>query len=110
MAAAQSGFRIAVAIGWVGVTKLLADGLLETSALGRQPLERVAVATPPSEVDALRIMSGVEFLAGYSALHVSYAPEELERRLAPSLPLGQFRYYTDPRGVPIAVARRSGSP
>jgi len=84
------------------VTRLLDDCLLETSALGRQPLERAAVATPPSEIDALRIVSGVEFLAGYSPLHVSYAPEELERRLAPSLPLGQFRYYTDPCGVPLA--------
>ena len=47
-------------------------------------------------------MSGVEFLAGYSRLHASYPPDMLERRVAPSLALGQFCYYTDPRGIPLA--------
>ena len=67
-----------------------------------QPLERVVVATPPSEAAALRIISGVEFLAGFSRLHASYPPDMLERRVGPSLALGQFHYYTDPRGIPLA--------
>ena len=71
-------------------------------ALGRQPLERVVAATPPSEAEALRIMSGVEVLAGHSPLHSSYPPAMLEARVAPSLELGQFRYYIDPRGVQLA--------
>lgn len=75
---------------------------LEPTALHGQPLERVVVATPPSEAAALRIVSGVEFLAGYSRLHASYPPEMLERRVAPSLMLGQFCYYVDPRGIPLA--------
>jgi len=60
------------------------------------------VATPPSEAAALRIVSGVEFLCGYSRLHAGYPPEMLDRRIAPSLTLGQFHYYADPRGVPLA--------
>lgn len=75
---------------------------LDPVALGRQPLERVTVATPPSEAAALRVVSGVEFLSGCSPLHASYPPGMLERRIEPSLTLGQFRYYTDPRGVPLA--------
>ena len=75
---------------------------LEPGALGRQPLERVVVGTPPSEGAALRIVSGVQFLCGYSRLHAGYPPEMLDRRVAPSLTLGQFHYYTDPRGVPLA--------
>jgi cytolysin-activating lysine-acyltransferase len=75
---------------------------LDPGALGGQPLERVIVGTPPTEAATLRIVSGVEFLGGYSPLHASYPPEMLDRRLAPSLTLGQFHYYTDPRGVPLA--------
>lgn len=75
---------------------------LEPSALSRQPLERVIVGTPPSEAAALRIVSGVQFLCGYSRLHASYLPQILDRRIAPSLKLGQFHYCTDPRGVPLA--------
>ena len=74
----------------------------EASMLGRMPLERVIVAGPLSEASALRIMSGVEFLSGYSRLHADYPPDTLERRVMPSLPLAQFRYYTDRRGVPLA--------
>ena len=74
----------------------------QASALGRMPLERVIFAGPLSEASALRIMSGVEFLSGYSGLHAGYPPDLLDSRVQPSLPLGQFRYYTDPRGVPLA--------
>jgi cytolysin-activating lysine-acyltransferase len=48
----------------------------------------------------LRIVSGVGFLAGYSRVHV--ASDVLERGVVASLNVGQFRYYTDPRGVPLA--------
>jgi len=68
----------------------------------RAPLERVIVETPPPERAKLRVMSGVEFLCGHSRLHAAYSPTMLERRIAPSLALGQFRYYTDPRGLPLA--------
>jgi cytolysin-activating lysine-acyltransferase len=71
------------------------------SARGGDSLERVLDASP-SQVAALRIMSGVQFLAGYSRLHASYPPEMLSRRILPSLPLGQFHYYTDALGVPRA--------
>jgi cytolysin-activating lysine-acyltransferase len=71
-------------------------------ALSRQPLERAIVGTPPSEAAALRILSGVQCLCGYSRLHASYPPQMLDRRIVPSLTLGQFHYYTDPRGVPLA--------
>ena len=73
----------------------------KAGALGLK-LERVVVAGPLSEVSALRIMSGVEFLSEYSRLHAGYPPDLLDSRVQPSLPLGQFRYYTDPRGVPLA--------
>ncbi len=74
---------------------------LGLSALSRQPLERAIVGTPPSEA-AVRIVSGVQFLCRYSRLHASYPPQMLDRRIAPSLTLGQFHYYTDPRGIPLA--------
>jgi cytolysin-activating lysine-acyltransferase len=77
-------------------------GSLEPIAFRRQPLERLTFRTPPSDATALRIMSGVQFLCGYSRLHATYAPEMLDRRISPSLGLGQFHYYTDPRGVPLA--------
>jgi cytolysin-activating lysine-acyltransferase len=75
---------------------------LEPSALRGQPVERVAVEGPPPEAAVLRILSGVEFLSGHSQLHASYPPGMLARRIAPSLEQGQFRYYVDPRGVPLA--------
>jgi cytolysin-activating lysine-acyltransferase len=75
---------------------------LEPSALRRQPLERVTVWPPSSEVVTLRIMSGVQFLCGYSRLHARYPPAKLDIRIAPSLMLGQFHYYIDGRGVPLA--------
>jgi len=54
-------------------------------------------------VDAeLRIVSGVFFLSQYSSLHGRYPAETLTRRVAPTLPLGQFLYFTDPDGVPVA--------
>jgi cytolysin-activating lysine-acyltransferase len=75
---------------------------LDADALGRQPLERAIACTPRPEAETLRIMSGVDFLAAYSPLHRRYPAGKLETRVAPSLTLGQFAYYTDPRGVPIA--------
>ena len=51
---------------------------LEPRALTRRPLERVIVGTPPSEAAALRVVSGVEFLCGYSPLHGLYPPEMLD--------------------------------
>jgi cytolysin-activating lysine-acyltransferase len=48
----------------------------------------------------LRIVSGVSFLAGYSRVHA--AGDVLERGVVASLNVGQFRYYTDPRGIPLA--------
>jgi cytolysin-activating lysine-acyltransferase len=71
------------------------------SAKGLGPLERVSDGSP-SQAAALRIMSGVHFLAGYSRLHACYPPAMLNRRILPSLPLGQFHYYTDALGVPRA--------
>ncbi len=75
---------------------------LEPRGLRQQPLERVIVKPPSSEAVMLRIMSGVQFLCGYSRLHARYPPAKLDIRIAPSLVLGQFHYYTDPRGVPLA--------
>ncbi len=74
----------------------------QSEALRGQPLERVAVATPSSEAAALRVMSGVQFLCAHSRLHASYPPEMLDRRIMPSLTLGQFHYYTGPSGIPLA--------
>jgi cytolysin-activating lysine-acyltransferase len=56
--------------------------------------------SPLSEGAVLRIVSGVGFLAGYSRVHL--ASDVLERGVVASLNVGQFRYYTDPRGVPLA--------
>lgn len=75
---------------------------LAPGALSRQPLERAIAGTSLSEAAALRVLSGVHFLCGYSRLHVRYPPEMLDRRIAPSLTRGQFHYHTDPRGVPLA--------
>jgi cytolysin-activating lysine-acyltransferase len=71
------------------------------SARGGESLERVSDESS-SQAAALRIMSGVQYLAGYSRLHASYPPEMLNRRILPSLPLGQFHYYTDALGIPQA--------
>jgi len=65
-------------------------------------VERVAIRLPLSEADELRITSGVFFLSRHSRLHVHYPAETLNLRIAPSLPLGQFHYYTDADGVPVA--------
>ena len=75
---------------------------LEPAALRRQPLERVEPGAPLSEAQALRVECGIDLLAGYSRLHARYPPGMLTRRVAPSLSLGQFRYYADSRGVPLA--------
>ena len=65
-------------------------------------IERVPFRLPLTEADQLRISSGVFYLSRYSNLHRLYPVETLNRRIGPSLPLGQFRYYTDPLGVPAA--------
>jgi cytolysin-activating lysine-acyltransferase len=65
-------------------------------------IERVAIGLPLSEADELRITSGVFYLSRYSSLHSLYPVEALNSRVGPSLPLGQFHYYTDPLGVPAA--------
>jgi cytolysin-activating lysine-acyltransferase len=71
------------------------------SVRGGESLERVSDESS-SQAAALRIMSGVQYLAGHSRLHASYPPEMLNRRILPSLPLGQFHYYTDTLGIPQA--------
>jgi len=65
-------------------------------------IERVAIRFPLAEADAVRVASGVFLLSRHSRLHTHYSLETLDRRIAPSLPLGQFHYYTDPRGLPVA--------
>jgi|GEM_PF-3417850 len=65
-------------------------------------LERAAIGLPLSDGDALRVMSGVLFLARYSPVHTRYPLEVLRHRIEPSLWLGQFHYYTDAAGVPAA--------
>ncbi len=66
------------------------------------PLQPLAVRWPLGEIDALRIASGVLFLRQYSPLHVQYPLEMVHRRIGPSLPLGQFRFFAEPLGDPIA--------
>jgi len=65
-------------------------------------VERVAIRFPLNEANALRVTSGVFLLSRHSRLHTHYPVETLDRRIAPSLPLAQFHYYTDPLGLPVA--------
>jgi cytolysin-activating lysine-acyltransferase len=65
-------------------------------------LRRASFNEPPGERDEIRISSGVFFLGQHSGLHSNYPADMLDRRIGPSLPLGQFRYYTDSDGVPVA--------
>jgi cytolysin-activating lysine-acyltransferase len=65
-------------------------------------IERVAIRLPLNEADELRITSGALFLCGYSTLHRRDPVGIVNQRVCPSLPLGQFHYYTDPHGVPAA--------
>src|SRR5262245_6250778 len=65
-------------------------------------IERVAVTLPLTEADELRVTSGLFHLCRHSGLHARYPADTLACRTAPSLPLGQFHYYTDPLGVPAA--------
>jgi cytolysin-activating lysine-acyltransferase len=79
--------------------------LASTTSVGQfvgSDIERVAISLPLTEVDALRITSGVFYLSRHSRLHALYPVETLNGRIGPSLPLGQFHYYTDPLGVPVA--------
>ena len=66
------------------------------------PIELARFPQPPSEVDLLRIRSGVLHLAAYSALHRTYASGVLQKRIDPALALGQFHYHTDTSGLPAA--------
>jgi cytolysin-activating lysine-acyltransferase len=50
----------------------------------------------------LRALSGVLHLARYSALHRTYPPDMLWRRIGPSLRLRQYRYFIDGEGLPAA--------
>ncbi|MFL6804038.1 MAG: toxin-activating lysine-acyltransferase [Xanthobacteraceae bacterium] len=77
------------------------------SATSRDPLsgddiERVAITLPLTAADELRITSGVFYLSRHSSLHSLYPVETLHSRIGSALPLGQFHYYTDPLGVPVA--------
>ena len=72
----------------------------ELSASGE--LEQVEPGSPLRERDAIRIKSGVLFLSQHSSLHAQYPVAMLDRRIDPSLPLGQFHYYTDRDGMPVA--------
>ena len=65
-------------------------------------IERVAIRLPLTEADELRVTSGLFYLCRHSILHSLYPADTLERRIAPSLLLGQFQYYTDLSGVPVA--------
>jgi len=65
-------------------------------------LERVRLDAPPGGRDEARIASGVHFLSRHSRLHASYCEGMLDRRIVPSLKLGQFHYLTDRSGVPMA--------
>jgi cytolysin-activating lysine-acyltransferase len=65
-------------------------------------LQRVELDQPPAERDETRVMSGALFLRQHSCLHSTYPADMFDRRIGPSLPLGQFRYYTDGDGVPAA--------
>src|SRR4051812_18176846 len=65
-------------------------------------LRRVEFANPPGERDEIRVMSGALYLRLHSSLHASYPGDMFDRRIGPSLPGGQFRYYTDGDGVPAA--------
>jgi cytolysin-activating lysine-acyltransferase len=73
-----------------------------TDPLVDSKIERVAIRLPLTEIDKLRITSGVFYLSRYSPLHALYPVETLNGRIGPSLPVGQFHYYTDVLGVPVA--------
>jgi len=64
--------------------------------------ERIRFRLPLAEKDALRIVTGVDYLAAHSRLHRCYPGGVLERRVEASLALGQFMYFTDAAGVPVA--------
>lgn len=85
-------------------TTITPDRLVETDAApaGGRTVRPVAPAMPPSDLEAIRIASGVFYLCQYSELHTTYSAEMMERRIGPSLRLGQFRYYTDGDGTPLA--------
>ena len=81
----------------------IASQIADPLAIAPGPdLECVELAVPLGEKDAMLIASGVLFLSQHSRLHANYPAEMLDRRIGPSLPLRQFRYYTDRRGVPVA--------
>jgi cytolysin-activating lysine-acyltransferase len=75
---------------------------LDSPPFDRDRLRRVEFVEPLSERDQTLVGSGVLYLCQHSDLHASYPAQMLERRIAPSLALGQFRYYTDSDGVPLA--------
>ena len=63
---------------------------------------RAEFAGPLREKDQIQIASGAFYLCQHSRLHATYPAEMVDRRIGPSLELGQFRYYTDSDGVPLA--------
>jgi cytolysin-activating lysine-acyltransferase len=71
-------------------------------AIAGDDIERVAIRLPLTEVDELRITSGVFYLSRHSTLHALYPIETLNSRIGPSLRIGQFQYFTDSLGTPVA--------
>lgn len=65
-------------------------------------LAGVNLASPLEAGRHLLVESGVLYLADRSPLHATYWPGQLHRRVAPSLPLGQYLYETDADGLPRA--------
>jgi cytolysin-activating lysine-acyltransferase len=65
-------------------------------------IERTVFASPLSEIDEARVSSGVLFLCQFSRLHSRYPLEVLEHRICPALALGQFHFWADASGVPVA--------
>ena len=66
------------------------------------PHTLTVICAPLGPIAELRVRSGVFFLRQYSPLHEQYPSQMFERRIHPSLPLGQFLYFTDAAGQPAA--------
>jgi cytolysin-activating lysine-acyltransferase len=89
-------------IGMLAFGQRLARSIVGFSRPADKALRRVDFDLPLGRSDELQIVGAVFSLSGHSRLHSSYSVARLRGRVCPSLPLGQFRYYTDTDGSPAA--------
>lgn len=82
--------------------RALEQGEAEARGARTGRVVHVDFSLPLRATDRLRILSGVSLLCQHAPIYESNAVEFLENRIVPSLSSGQFRYYTDRQGAPLA--------